>query len=117
MLPADYLANCAGVIVTVEAFGLVCAANTRAAMIVAPEYAHIRVADPGGAVVHSSCISSIIHFNDHAPYCDDRPRRPGTRTANNGVGSSVPKRLKPLFRAGAPESGGSAAKSASSRGT
>lgn len=54
-LPADFLVNCAGinvlqsfVDVTVEAFDLVHAVNTRAAMIVAQEYARARIAAGGG---------------------------------------------------------------------
>ena len=76
-LPADYLVNCAGinilqpfVDVTIEAFDLVHAVNTRAAMIVAQEYARSRIAHGGGgAIVNVSSLSSFIGFDDHASYC------------------------------------------------
>jgi L-xylulose reductase len=76
-LPADYLVNCAGinvlepfVDVTVEAFDLVHAVNTRAAMIVAQEFARSRIAaGGGGAIVNVSSLSSFIGFDDHASYC------------------------------------------------
>jgi NAD(P)-dependent dehydrogenase (short-subunit alcohol dehydrogenase family) len=76
-MPADYLVNCAGinvlqafVDVTVEAFDRVHAVNTRAAMIVAQEFARSRiVAGGGGAIVNVSSISSCIGFDDHASYC------------------------------------------------
>ncbi len=76
-LPADYLVNCAGinilepfVDVTVEAFDMVHAVNTRAAMIVAQEYARSRIAlGGGGAIVNVSSLSSFIGFDDHASYC------------------------------------------------
>ncbi|MFC6488368.1 SDR family oxidoreductase [Nitratireductor sp. GCM10026969] len=75
--PADYLVNCAGINVlqsflevTDEAFDLVHAVNTKAAMIVAQEYARARVeAGGGGAIVNVSSISSMIGFDDHASYC------------------------------------------------
>lgn len=76
-LPTDLLVNCAGinvlqsfVDVTVEAFDLVHAVNTRAAMIVAQEYARARIAaGGGGAIVNVSSISSSIGFDEHAAYC------------------------------------------------
>lgn len=76
-LPADYLVNCAGinilqsfVDVTVEAFDLIHAVNTRAAMIVAQEYARSRIKlGRGGAIVNVSSLSSFIGFDDHASYC------------------------------------------------
>lgn len=76
-VPADYLVNCAGINVlqsflevTDEAFDLVHAVNTKAAMIVAQEYARARVeAGGGGAIVNVSSISSMIGFDDHASYC------------------------------------------------
>ena len=76
-LPADLLVNCAGINVlqaftevTVEAFDLVHAVNTRAAMIVAQEYARSRIAaGGGGAIVNVSSISSYVGFDDHASYC------------------------------------------------
>lgn len=76
-LPADYLVNCAGinvlqsfVDVTVEAFDLVHAVNTRAAMIFAQEFARSRIAlGGGGAIVNVSSLSSFIGFEDHASYC------------------------------------------------
>jgi L-xylulose reductase len=76
-MPADYLVNCAGinvlepfVDVTVEAFDLVYAVNTRAAMIVAQAFARSRVAQGGGgAIVNVSSLSSFIGFDDHASYC------------------------------------------------
>lgn len=76
-LPADYLVNCAGinvlqsfVDVTVEAFDLVHAVNTRAAMIFAQEFARSRIAlGGGGAIVNVSSLSSFIGFDDHASYC------------------------------------------------
>ncbi len=76
-LPADYLVNCAGinileafVDVTVEAFDKVHAVNTRAAMIVAQEFARSRIASGGGgAIVNVSSLSSFIGFDDHASYC------------------------------------------------
>ncbi len=76
-LPADYLVNCAGinilepfVDVTVEAFDMVHAVNTRAAMIVAQEFARSRIAlGGGGAIVNVSSLSSFIGFDDHASYC------------------------------------------------
>jgi NAD(P)-dependent dehydrogenase (short-subunit alcohol dehydrogenase family) len=76
-LPADYLVNCAGINVlepfldvTDEAFDLLHAVNTRAAMIVAQEYARDRVKrGVGGAIVNVSSMSSFIGFDDHASYC------------------------------------------------
>jgi L-xylulose reductase len=76
-MPADYLVNCAGinilepfVDVTVEAFDMVHAVNTRAAMIVAQEFARSRIAlGGGGAIVNVSSLSSFIGFDDHASYC------------------------------------------------
>ncbi|MCX7344182.1 MAG: SDR family oxidoreductase [Alphaproteobacteria bacterium] len=76
-LPSDYLVNCAGinvlqsfVDVTVEAFDLVHAVNTRAAMIVAQEFARSRIEmGGGGAIVNVSSLSSFIGFDDHASYC------------------------------------------------
>jgi len=76
-LPADYLVNCAGinvlqpfVDVTVEAFDLVHAVNTRAAMIFAQEFARSRIGlGGGGAIVNVSSLSSFIGFDDHASYC------------------------------------------------
>jgi L-xylulose reductase len=76
--PCDYLVNCAGINilqpfieVTSEAFDEVHAVNTRAAMIVAQEYARARIAagGGGGAIVNVSSISSMIGFDDHAAYC------------------------------------------------
>ena len=76
-MPCDFLVNCAGINilqpfteVTVEAFDLVHAVNTRAAMIVAQEYARSRIAlGGGGAIVNVSSMSSFIGFDDHAAYC------------------------------------------------
>lgn len=76
-LPADFLVNCAGinvlqsfVDVTVEAFDLVHAVNTRAAMIFAQEFARSRIAlGGGGAIVNVSSLSSFIGFENHASYC------------------------------------------------
>ncbi len=76
-LPADYLVNCAGINVlesfvdaTVEAFDLVHAVNTRAAMIVSQEFARARIsAGGGGAIVNVSSISAFQGFADHASYC------------------------------------------------
>lgn len=76
-LPADFLVNCAGINVlqsfldvTVDAFDLVHAVNTRAAVIVAQEYARARIAEGGGgAIVNVSSISSFIGFDDHTSYC------------------------------------------------
>jgi NAD(P)-dependent dehydrogenase (short-subunit alcohol dehydrogenase family) len=76
-MPADYLVNCAGinvlqpfVDVTVDAFDRVHAVNTRAAMIVAQEFARSRiVAGGGGAIVNVSSISSYVGFDDHTSYC------------------------------------------------
>ena len=76
-MPADCLVNCAGinilepfVDVTVEAFDMVHAVNTRAAMIVAQEFARSRIAlGGGGAIVNVSSLSSFIGFDDHASYC------------------------------------------------
>jgi L-xylulose reductase len=76
-LPADFLVNCAGinvlerfVDVTVEGFDAVYAVNTRAAMIVAQEFARERIAAAKpGAIVNVSSISSFIGFAEHASYC------------------------------------------------
>ncbi|HUG60840.1 MAG TPA: SDR family oxidoreductase, partial [Methylomirabilota bacterium] len=76
-MPADFLVNCAGINVlqpflevTDDAFDLIHAVNTRAAMIVAQEFARHRVAvGGGGAIVNVSSISSFIGFDDHASYC------------------------------------------------
>ena len=73
----DFLVNCAGINVlepflevSDDAFDLVYAVNTRAAMIVSQEYARFRVAaGGGGAIVNVSSISSMIGFEDHASYC------------------------------------------------
>lgn len=76
-LPCDYLVNCAGinvlqpfVDVTVESFDLVHAVNTRAAMIVAQEFARGRIQQGGGgAIVNVSSLSSFVGFEAHASYC------------------------------------------------
>jgi NAD(P)-dependent dehydrogenase (short-subunit alcohol dehydrogenase family) len=76
-LPADFLVNCAGinilekfVDVAVESFDEVYAVNTRAAMIIAQEFARERIASGRpGAIVNVSSISSFIGFADHASYC------------------------------------------------
>ena len=76
-LPADYLVNCAGINilqpfldVTVEAFDKIQAVNVRAAMILAQEYARVRIAaGDGGAIVNVSSISSFVGFDEHASYC------------------------------------------------
>jgi L-xylulose reductase len=94
-LPADYLVNCAGinvlqsfVDVTVEAFDLVHAVNTRAAMIVAQEFARARISEGGGgAVVNVSSISSFIGFDDHASYCASKGAMDGlSRVMANELG-------------------------------
>jgi L-xylulose reductase len=94
-LPADYLVNCAGinvlqsfVDVTVEAFDLVHAVNTRAAMIVAQEFARMRIsAGGGGAIVNVSSISSFIGFDDHASYCASKGAMDGlSRVMANELG-------------------------------
>lgn len=94
-LPADLLVNCAGinvlqsfVDVTVEAFDLVHAVNTRAAMIVAQEYARVRIAaGGGGAIVNVSSISSFIGFDDHASYCASKGAMDGmSRVMANELG-------------------------------
>ena len=94
-LPADLLVNCAGinvlqpfVEVTVEAFDLVHAVNTRAAMIVAQEYARARIAaGGGGAIVNVSSISSFIGFDDHASYCASKGALDGmSRVMANELG-------------------------------
>lgn len=94
-LPADLLVNCAGinvlqsfVDVTVEAFDLVHAVNTRAAMIVAQEYARARIAaGGGGAIVNVSSISSFIGFDDHASYCASKGAMDGmSRVMANELG-------------------------------
>jgi len=95
VLPADYLVNCAGINVleafldvTVEAFDLVYAVNTRAAMIVAQEYARSRIAGGGGgAIVNVSSISSFIGFDDHASYCASKGALDAmTRVMSNELG-------------------------------
>lgn len=94
-LPADLLVNCAGINilqpfleVTVEAFDLVHAVNTRAAMIVAQEYARSRIATGGGgAIVNVSSISSFIGFDDHASYCASKAAMDGmSRVMANELG-------------------------------
>jgi NAD(P)-dependent dehydrogenase (short-subunit alcohol dehydrogenase family) len=94
-LPCDFLVNCAGinvlekfVDVTVEAFDLVHAVNTRAAMIVAQEYARARIAaGGGGAIVNVSSISSFIGFDDHASYCASKGAMDGmSRVMANELG-------------------------------
>ena len=92
---ADYLVNCAGinvlqsfVDVTVEAFDIVHAVNTRAAMIVAQEYARARIAaGGGGAIVNVSSISAFIGFDDHASYCASKGAMDGmSRVMANELG-------------------------------
>ena len=94
-LPCDFLVNCAGinvlqkfVDVTVEAFDLVHAVNTRAAMIVAQEYARARItAGGGGSIVNVSSISSFIGFDDHASYCASKGAMDGmSRVMANELG-------------------------------
>jgi L-xylulose reductase len=94
-LPADLLVNCAGinvlqsfVDVTVEAFDLVYAVNTRAAMIVAQEFARARIAaGGGGAIVNVSSMSSFIGFDDHASYCASKGAMDGmSRVMANELG-------------------------------
>ena len=95
-LPADYLVNCAGINilqpfleVTVDAFDEVQAVNTRAALIVAQEYARARiVAGGGGAIVNVSSISSFIGFDDHASYCASKAAMDGmSRVMANELGA------------------------------
>lgn len=94
-LPADYLVNCAGinvleafVDVTDDAFDLVYAVNTRAAMIVAQEYARARIAaGGGGAVVNVSSLSSFVGFEDHTSYCASKAAMDGmSRVMANELG-------------------------------
>ncbi|MDF1608659.1 SDR family oxidoreductase [Hoeflea sp. YIM 152468] len=94
-MPADYLVNCAGinvlqsfVDVTVEAFDLVHAVNTRSAMIVAQEFARERIAaGGGGAIVNVSSISSLVGFDDHASYCASKGAMDGmSRVMANELG-------------------------------
>jgi NAD(P)-dependent dehydrogenase (short-subunit alcohol dehydrogenase family) len=96
-LPADFLVNCAGINVlqsfldvTVEAFDLVHAVNTRAAMILAQEYARARIAGGGGgggAIVNVSSISSFIGFDDHTSYCASKGAMDGmSRVMANELG-------------------------------
>ena len=95
-LPADYLVNCAGinvlqpfVDVTVEAFDLVHAVNTRAAMIFAQEFARSRIGlGGGGAIVDVSSLSSFIGFDDHASYCASKGALDAmSRVMTNELGS------------------------------
>ena len=95
-LPADYLVNCAGinvlqpfVDVTVEAFDLVHAVNTRAAMIFAQEFARSRIGlGGGGAIVNVSSLSSFIGFDDHASYCASKGALDAmSRVMTNELGS------------------------------
>lgn len=82
-LPADLLVNCAGMNVlepflqmTVAAFDLVHAVNTRAAMIVAQEYARARIAaGGGGGIVNVSSMSSLSALPIMPPIA---PRRAGS---------------------------------------
>lgn len=92
---ADYLVNCAGINVlqpfievTDEAFDLVHAVNTRAAMIVAQEFARARiVAGGGGGIVNVSSISSYMGFDDHASYCASKGAMDGlNRVMANELG-------------------------------
>lgn len=94
-MPADYLVNCAGINilepfidVTAEAFDKVYAVNTRAAMIVAQEFAKARIAaGGGGAIVNVSSISSYIGFEDHASYCASKGAMDGlSRVMTNELG-------------------------------
>lgn len=76
-LPANCLVNCAGTTelqsfldVTVEAFDLLHAVNTRAPMIVAQEYARDVVArGTQGAIVNVSSVAAFVGIPDHAAYC------------------------------------------------
>ena len=95
-LPADYLVNCAGinvlqpfVDVTVQAFDLVHAVNTRAAMIFAQEFARSRIGlGGGGAIVNVSSLSSFIGFDDHASYCASKGALDAmSRVMTNELGS------------------------------
>lgn len=94
-LPCDYLVNCAGinvlqpfVDVTVEAFDLVYAVNTRAAMIVAQEFARSLIdSQRSGAIVNVSSISSLVGFEDHASYCASKGAMDGmSRVMANELG-------------------------------
>lgn len=94
-LPCDYLVNCAGinvlqpfVDVTVEAFDLVYAVNTRAAMIVAQEFARSLIdSQKSGAIVNVSSISSLVGFEDHASYCASKGAMDGmSRVMANELG-------------------------------
>ncbi|UWQ96218.1 SDR family oxidoreductase [Rhodobacteraceae bacterium M385] len=94
-LPCDYLVNCAGinvlqpfVDVTVEAFDLVYAVNTRAAMIVAQEFARSLIdRQKSGAIVNVSSISSVVGFEDHASYCASKGAMDGmSRVMANELG-------------------------------
>ncbi|KAB0677713.1 SDR family oxidoreductase [Aureimonas leprariae] len=76
-LPADLLVNCAGTTelqsfldVTVEAFDLLHAVNTRAPMIVAQEYARETLGRGAkGAIVNVSSVAAFVGIPDHAAYC------------------------------------------------
>ena len=76
-LPADFLINCAGTTelqsfleTTVEAFDHLIAVNTRAPMIVAPEFARSLIEDHRhGAIVNVSSVAAFVGIPDHAAYC------------------------------------------------
>lgn len=94
-LPADLLVNCAGMNIlepflemTDEAFDRVYAVNTRAAYIVAQEYARARIAaGGGGAIVNVSSMSALVGFADHAAYCASKAGLDGlSRVMANELG-------------------------------
>ena len=74
---ADGLVNCAGINilepfleVTEEAFDLIYAINTKAAMVAAQEFSRTLIAaNRGAAIVNVSSMSSFVGFTDHTSYC------------------------------------------------
>jgi NAD(P)-dependent dehydrogenase (short-subunit alcohol dehydrogenase family) len=76
-LPFDLLVNCAGITVlepfldlTLETFDRILTVNTKAAIVIAQEYARDRIAAKRpGAIVNVSSDASFVGVIDHTAYC------------------------------------------------
>jgi L-xylulose reductase len=76
-LPFDLLVNCAGTTVlqpfldlTLETFDRILTVNTKAALVIAQEYARERIAAKRpGAIVNVSSDAAFVGVIDHAAYC------------------------------------------------
>jgi L-xylulose reductase len=94
---ADLLVNCAGttaldrfIDLPIETFDHIMSVNTRAALIMAQEYARDRIARGlAGSIVNVSSISSTVGFAEHCAYCASKGALDAmTRVMANELGPS-----------------------------